>query len=212
MKIPFLTLLGRFCAALFIAGLTGCAYVTEGSKLRPITPQANAMRPMIEHTVGDFAFTMDGGGLVTDHLAGVLINQNVLNAWVDKAYIRDHEAVAPGEFTERTDYRLTLSGSQHGESSIAMQIISGLTLFIIPYTVTQHYDIRFTLIDAKSGKSYAAKVEEANKVYMELFLWLALPFAAHNEQTLFERIADHLYDQLYRQGAFQTTSAPVGLP
>lgn len=212
MKIPFLSLFGRFCAALFIAGLTGCAYVTEGGKLRPITPQANAMRPMVEHTVGDFAFTLDGGGLVTDHLAGVLINQNVMNAWVDRAYIRDHEAVAPGEFSGRADYQLTLSGSQHGESSIAMQIVSGLTLFVVPYAVTQNYDIRFTLVDAKSGKSYAARVEEANEVYMELFLWLALPFAARNEQAMFERIADHLYDQLYRQGAFQATSGTVSIP
>ena len=90
------------CASLLLAStLSGCAYVTEGSKLGPITPPANTMRPMIEHTVGDFSFTLEGGKMVTSNFAGVLINQNVMNAWQDKHYIRDHEAVEQGAFNRQ---------------------------------------------------------------------------------------------------------------
>ena len=89
-----------------------------------------------------------------------------------------------------------------------MQILSGLTLTLIPYTVTQNYDIQFTLTDVRTGKKYSGGVEESNKIYVELFLLFALPFTAGNEQALFERIGDHLYDQLYRQGAFQSTTGP----
>lgn len=204
MRSPLYPLFKTCGWMLALASLSGCAYVTEGSKLGAITPPANAMRPMIEHTVGDFRFTIDGGKLVTDNLAGVLINQNVLDAWQDRRYIRDHEAVEPGQFSGKADYNLTLSGSQHGESSVAMQILSGLTLFLVPYTVTQHYDIHFTLADVKTGKHYAGKIEESNKAYIELLLWLALPLAADNEQAMFARMGDHLYEQLYRQGAFQS--------
>jgi len=196
--------LSKFVALLVIALLeSGCAYVTEGT-LGPISPPANTKQSFIEHTVGDFAYTLEGGKLVTSNVAGLLINESVLDAWTDRDYIRDHEAVDAGEFTGKADYNLTLTGSQYGESSIGMQILCGLTVFLIPYSVTQHYDIQYTLTDVKTGKNYTGSVEESNKAYVELFLLFALPFSAHNEQTMFERIGDHLYNQLYQQGAFQS--------
>lgn len=194
-------------AAVCGMALSGCAYITDGTKLGPISPPANTMKPMVEHTVGDFAFTLEGGKMVTSNLAGTLINQNVMDAWQDKGYIRDHEAVEPGEFTGKADYQLTLSGSQYGDSSIGMQILSGLTLTLIPYTVTQSYDIQYTLADVKTGKKYSGSIEESNKGYVELFMLFALPFSKQNQDAMFGRIGDHLYDQLYRQGAFQAPPA-----
>ncbi len=200
--------LQKFGSALMAAALTsGCAYVTEGTKLGPINPPANSLQPLVEHTVGDFSFSLDGGKMVTSNFAGKLINENVLNAWKDRHYIRDHEYVEQAAFTGKADYNLTLTGSQYRESSIGMQILCGLTLFLIPYTVTTNYDIQFTLADVKTGKKYTGSVEESNKTYVELFLLFALPFAANNESAMFERIGDHLYDQLYRTGAFQPTSS-----
>jgi len=187
---------------------SGCTYVTEGIKLGPITPAPNSMQPTVEHTVGDFSFTLEGGKMITSNFAGKLINDNVLNAWKDRHYIKDYSYKESGAFSGNADYNLTLTGSQYGESNIGMQILSGLTLFLIPYTVTTNYDIQFTLTDVKSGKKYSANVEESNKAYSELFLLFALPFTAHNQQSMFERIGDHLYHQLYQQGAFQGGSAP----
>lgn len=195
-------------SALLAATLTsGCAYVTEGTKLGPITPPANSVQPFVEHSVGDFSFSLEGGKMVTSNFAGKLINENVLNAWVDRHYIRDQEYVENEAFTGKADYNLTLTGSQYGDSSIGMQILSGLTLFLFPYTVTTNYDIQFTLADVKTGKMYTGSVEESNKAYVELFLLFALPFTVNNESAMFERIGDHLYDQLYRQGAFQPVSS-----
>ena len=195
-------------SVLLVAAITsGCAYLTEGEKLGPITPMANSVQPSVEHSVGDFSFSLDGGKMVTSNFAGKLINENVLDAWVNRHYISDHEYVEKEAFTGKADYNLTLTGSQYGESSIGMQILSGLTLFLIPYTVTTNYDIQFTFADAKTGKKYTGSVEESNKAYVELFLLFALPFAANNESAMFERIGDHLYDQLYRQGAFQPVSS-----
>jgi hypothetical protein len=195
-------------SALLAAALTsGCAYVTEGAKLGPITPPVNSLQPFVEHSVGDFSFSLEGGKMVTSNFAGKLINENVLNAWLERHYIRDHEYVEKEAFTGKAAYNLTLTGSQYGESSIGMQILSGLTLFLIPYTVTTNYDIQFTLADVKTGKKYTGGVEESNKTYVELFLLFALPFAINNESAMFERIGDHLYNQLYRQGAFQPVSS-----
>jgi hypothetical protein len=120
--------------------------------------------------------------------------------------------VESSAFTGKADYNLTLSGSQYGDSSIGMQILSGLTLFLVPYTVTQSYDLQYTLTDVKTGKKYTGSIEESNKAYAELFLIFALPFAVNNQQTMFERMGDHLYNQLYQQGAFQPSTGKGNRP
>jgi len=39
-----------------------------------------------------------------------------------------------------------------------------------------------------------------------LILIFAFPFGVHNQQAMFERMGDHLYSQLYQQGAFQPST------
>ena len=211
MKIQYRQIFKIMGLLLTVSWVSGCAYMTEGTKLGPITPPSNALQPMIEHTVGDFAYTLEGGKMVTSNYAGKILNEQLLNKWKDKKYIRNYEYVESSAFTGKADYNLTLSGSQYGDSSIGMQIVSGLTLFLFPYTVTQNYDIQFTLTDVKSGKKYTASIEESNKGYIELFLLFAFPFGVHNQQEMFERMGDHLYNQLYQQGAFQP-AARAGSP
>lgn len=207
MKNPY-RLLFEICGLLLLVCLvSGCAYMTEGTKLGPITPPSNSLQPMIEHTVGDFAYSLEGGKMVTSNYAGKILNEQILNKWKDRKYIRDHNYVESSAFTGKADYNLTLSGSQYGDSSIGMQILSGLTLTLIPYTVTQNYDIQFTLTDVKTGKKYTGSIEESNKGYIELFLLFAFPFGVHNQQEMFERMGDHLYNQLYQQGAFQPATS-----
>jgi hypothetical protein len=212
VKIPY-RLLFKICSLLLLVCLvSGCAYMTEGTKLGPITPPSNSLQPMIEESVGDFAYTLEGGKMVTSNYAGKILNEQILNKWKERKYIRDYKYVESSAFTGKADYNLTLTGSQYGDSSIGMQIVSGLTLFLFPYTVTQNYDIQFTLTDVKTGKKHTGSIEESNKSYIELFLMFAFPFGVHNQQEMFERMGDHLYNQLYQQGAFQpatSAGAPV---
>jgi len=203
VKTQYDQVLKTYSLLLPICLLSGCAYMTEGTKLGPITPPSNSMQPVIEETVGDFAYTLEGGKMVTSNYAGKLLNEQILNKWKDRKYIRDYKYVESSAFTGKADYNLILTGSQYGNSSIGMQIVSGLTLFLFPYTVTQNYDIVFTLTDVKTGKKYTGSIEESNKGYIELFLIFAFPFGVHNQQEMFERMGDHLYNQLYQQGAFQ---------
>jgi len=207
------------CRPLFrlVAGLaslcaSGCAYTTVGSKLGPITPPRPDFQPSVEHTVGDFSFTLEGGKMVTSNFVGRTLNESIMGSWKDHGYIRDAKSVESGAFSGKADYQVTLSGSQYGESSVAMQLLCGLTLFLVPYTVTQSYDIQYTLQDVAAAKTYSASVQESNKTYVELFLLVTLPFAARNQNAMLARMGDHLYDQLYRQGAFRRTAAAAALP
>ena len=201
----------RLITLLITLTLVGCAYTTEGTKLSPITTTTPSFKTNIEHTVGDFSFTLEGGKMITSNKAGELLSNQIVDKWQDREYISDSEYVDSGSFSGNSDYDLTLSGSQYGESSIGMQILSGLTFFLIPYTVTQHYDIHYSLNDNKSRKKYEASLQESNKIYIELFLLFALPFSGNGQENMMERIGDHLYEQFYKQGAFQQPS-PIGTP
>lgn len=191
------------CTLLVSLTTGGCAYITMGRKLAPITPPRPGFQPAVEYTVGDYSYTLEGGKMTTSEYAGHALSEVILESWKEHAYIRDFRHVEAGAFTGTADYEITMSGSQYGASSVGMQIVSGLTLFLLPYSVAQSYDIQYTLRDRSSDTKYSASVQEANDAYVELFLIFALPFGLMNQHATMARMADHLYDQLYRQGAFQ---------
>jgi len=189
---------------------TGCAYIAVGTKLAPIEPPRPSFQPRVEHTVGDFSFKLEGGAIATSKFTGRLLNYNILSSWKRRGYICDERYIESGSFSRTADYNLTLSGSQYGKSSIIMQILSGLTLTLLPYTVTTEWDIRYTVEDVKNGKNYSASVQESYESYVELFLVFTFPVATRNYRETIQRIGDHLYNELYSQGAFQQSAAAAG--
>jgi hypothetical protein len=204
--------LSALLSLLALLTTSGCVYTMVGTKLPPITPPQPSFQPSIEYTVGDFSFTLEGGKMITSNFQGRQLSDSIFEAWKDRGYIKDARYVENGGFSGAADYDLTLSGTQYGESSIGMQILSGLTLMVLPYSVTQNYDIQYLVQDAKTGEKYSAAVQESNKTYVELFLVLALPFGQRGQKETIQRMSDHLYDQLYRQGAFQHAAAPAAGP
>lgn len=185
---------------------TGCI-TTAGKNLEAISPPPPAETQTVDQTVGDFEFTLEGGKMVTSNKAGRILNDEILKRWKKQGYIADFTYVANGAFTGNADYNLTLSGSQYGESSIVAQIFSGLTLLLIPYTVNTRYDIQYTLENVKTGDQYSASVEDSYRTIIELLLFLAAPFAGSGASETFDRMGDHLYEQLRTQGAFDAPNA-----
>jgi hypothetical protein len=185
---------------------SGC-FTTTGGHLAPISPEKPGLQLPIQSTVGDFAMTLEGGKLVTSQYMGRQLNDNLLKVWKNKGYIQKYTSVDKGAFKAEVPYHVTLSGSQYGESSIVMQLVSGLTLTLIPYTVDTKWDVQYTLEDARTGKRYSAGVEESMWAIVDLLLFPALPFAFRGEHETFENMADHLYQQLREQGAFTTDGA-----
>ncbi|WP_197488495.1 hypothetical protein [Methylomonas koyamae] len=171
------------------------------SELKPISPKATVS---IEESVSkDFTFELDGGQMVTDNKMGRTLNELILDNWKDKNYISGYEYVPLEKFTNSTDYTLTLKGSQTGESSIAMQVISGLTLMMIPYTVNTTMDLEYVLKNVKTGATYNSKAKETVKSWSWLLLLPALPFAGNGMATAADHIAEHVYQDFVSQGAFQ---------
>jgi hypothetical protein len=186
---------------LLAASSTGCLTFAGGA-LPAIQPTAPSTPPRIEQTVGDFSFTLEGGQMVTDNKAGREVNEEILSRWKEKGYIAEWEYVRSSQFTGAADYNLTLSGSLYGESSIFMQILSAITLLLLPYSVDTRFDIQYTLMDTKTGAKYSAAVEDSYKTWVELLLFVALPVSTRGASATYTNMADHLYEQLRTQGAF----------
>jgi hypothetical protein len=187
----------------------GCVYTVPGGKLPPIEPGPGDYKPNVEQTVGDFSFTLDGGKMITSNYAGRELNKALLDEWVKRGWVRRQTYVKSSQFSNAADYNVTLSGTMYGESSVFLQVLSGLTLNILPYTVTQNYDVQFLVEEVRSGAKYSAAVEETYKAYVQLFLLLALPWGQDGAREAHARMAEHVFAQLLEQGAFRLEELPV---
>jgi hypothetical protein len=201
------------CLLALVWTVTGCQTI-ERPMLPAIQPPPPGFQPSIEHSVGEFSFVMNTNDPKPSVLDGKLLSNEIMRSWKKRGYIREERFVKNGKFTGKADYQLTISGSQHNEASFWAQVLSALTLMFAPYTVTQHYDLRYVLEDVHSGATYLASAEEMDESQVELFLLVTFPLARRGHHTTMQRVGDHLYDQFYRLGAFQKPSAapPVGEP
>lgn len=189
----------------------GCI-TRAGGNLPPITPGISEVKPVLEQTVGDFQFSLEGGKLVTSNKAGRLLDDEILGRWKKKGYIASHTYVPSSQFSGTAEYNLTLSGSQYGDSSLTGQFLSGLTLLIIPYTVNTTYDVQYVLENVKTGERYSGAVEDSFHTTVELLLFLALPFSSRGQSRTMDAMADHLYEQLRAKGAFGDGSESAAVP
>ena len=183
----------------------GCAYVSSTMTLTPMMtpPPAPQFKPTVEQTVGDFAYTVGDRKMITSNVQGMQLNTDILGSWKQSGYIADERYVQNGAFTRGADYDVTLNGSQYGESHIVMQVLSYLTLFLVPYSVTQNYDLQYAVQDGASWQLYRASVQTTETIYVELFLLFALPWSVRNHDANVALIGDYLYEQLRDQSAFQ---------
>jgi len=189
-----------------VLNATGCVTVA-GKQLPPLEAVATAPTdaPSIQETVGNFSFHLDGGKMITSNKAGRIINEEILKVWKKKGYIESSQYVKSSEFTGQADYNVTLSGSLYGESSIVMQILSGLTLLVIPHSIEQKFDIQYTLENVRTKEKYGASVEESYTQWSEFFLIFALPWSGKGSSAAYEAMADHIYSQLRSKGAFENS-------
>jgi hypothetical protein len=193
---------------LVVVAWTGCTYTVAGDLPAAIEPPPPSFQPAVEYTVADFKFALGGNDMTTSIFDGRELSSEIVQSWQRRGYVRSEQYVADGSFSGTADYHLTLrSGSQHGETSFAMQIVNALFLSLMPYSITQCYDFQYDLEDVKSGARYSATVQASDKTWVDGLLILAMPFADRGHLETMQRVGDDLYDQFRRQGAFTSRSA-----
>ncbi len=188
---------------------SGCIMIA-GDQLPDINPQVPEIPPpTIEQSVGDFSFHLDGGKMISSNKAGRNVNISILNHWKKRGFITRHTYVKSSEFTGSADYNLVLGGHQEGDSNAGMQFLSGLTLFLLPYSVNTQLDLMYTLEHVDSGREFEAKASDSFRSVTQLFLFPISPFAMGGMTRTYERLANHLFDQLAKQGAFKPVEPPA---
>jgi hypothetical protein len=200
-----------FLCFVFVAVSSGLGCITTpGDKLANVAVPSPASSPAIEQTVGDFSFHLDGGKMVTSNKMGRELNNEILRRWVASGYIASHKYVKSSEFSGGDPFQLTLEGHQEGESSILLQILSGLTLYLIPHYVDSQMALTYLVENAATGCSFRASVDESYNTIISLWMIPVSPFVADGRDISFARIADHLYLQLAEQGAFDAATSCSG--
>jgi len=197
-----MTLARRFLLVLALATVASGCVTVAGNHLRDVERTAPVEVPSVEQTIGDFSFHLDGGKMITSIKAGRLFNDEVLGRWKKWGYIRSQAYVKDARFTGGADYEITLGGKQDGDSSIALQILSGFTLLVLPYYVDTRLDAVYDLKDRRSGKTYRAEAKDNFNTVISLILIPFSPFAQGGRSRTWDRIAANLYEQLRQQGAF----------
>ncbi len=195
--------LATLAALLALCGVSGCTYTAAGRLTPPTEPPGALFRPRIEYTVGDFGFARSGTDLVRSTVDGKLLSSEILDSWNHRGYAVAAHFVEEAEFSGKAEYHLTLSGSQRNSASLFNELMNALTLFIVPYTVRQEYDLTYILDDMKCGRWYRATVHGADTTYLGLLVMPGFPFAEGGHRATMQQMADNLYEQFWRQGAFE---------
>lgn len=212
MEKPLTVLLLRIVLTSLMAALTSGCITTAGDSLSDISPAPPAKSARIEQSVGGFSFHLVGGKMVTSNKMGRTVNDELLKRWKKRGYISSHIYVPSEEFTGKADYNLSLGGHQEGDSSAVLQFFSGLTLFLLPYYVNTKMDLTYSLEHVASGSTFEAAASDSFNTIVGLILLPISPFFQGGRGRTWDRLANHLYEQLSEQGAFDTESLPTERP
>ena len=188
-------------ALLTAVAASGCLMVGRSAPPPP-APPAPPVGPRIEYTLGDFTFQMNERDPIRSHFDARLLGAEIFDHWEQRGYVSDAERVDADEFSPEAAYHVTFSGSVHAESSFWAELLDALTLMLVPYSVTNRYDLQVAVQPSAGGAPVVASAQSADKTWIGLLLVLGLPFVERGHDEEMARLADALYAQLAAQGAF----------
>lgn len=188
--------------------LTGCLHLSK-DLLPPIDVSPSPFRPFVEYQIApDFRVTTPGHGYImmaTSNKIGRNLMDRALKRWKKQGYIAGFDYINPtrGDFTDESELRLILHGSLEAKSNIGLQILSGLTLLVVPAYGEQNVDISVTGVRFDdAGGELRANVKEGIDEWVQILLLPVSPLAFVVDAAVADRVSDHIYSQLQEQGAF----------
>lgn len=192
----------RVSLLLPVLALQGCM-TFSGDRLPEIAPPA-ARRPVsIDFAIGDFRFETDGGALRGSAGVGRDINEAIAERWLSLGYVSRYSDVGRDAANGASEYLLTLSGNVDGESPVLLQVVSGLSLLVIPYYVDRKASLTYELHHRQTGQVWRSSVSEDSLMVGWLPFIVALPFFQTGQSHAFDKMSRHLYAQFVQQGAFK---------
>jgi hypothetical protein len=193
--------------ALAACALGGCLSFSGSEPVAaPPAPSPRLAPYAITWRVSDFTFADNDGEPRPSHVDGWLLAGEITDSWKERGLIRHAQRAEPtqpwpGDFF----YALTFSGKQRNDSNFWLQGFNTLTVFLLPYPITHHYEIECLAEDVATGAQYHATVTGSSETWVTLPFLLAFPFKAMGHEAEMRNVADRLYQELSRLGAFRAT-------
>jgi hypothetical protein len=176
----------------------------------PPAPSPELAPFAVAYRVPAFTFALNDDEPKTSHVDGQQLAEEITDAWQERGLIRRAQFVEPeGRWPGDFFYVFTFSGGQRNDDSgFWRQGFNTLTLFLLPYTVSHHYDILCEAQNVLTGQKWAATVRANDETWVTLPLLPALLFYQHGHRKEMASAADRLYEALASQGAFDAPSTP----
>lgn len=190
-----------------VLAASGCLVVGRADAPPP-APGAAAPAPAVQYALGAVSFQMNEGDPVPSPVDARRIGAALFAAWQRRGYVRTAERVAADQFSADAPFHITLSGSVHADTSVWAQLLNALTLLLVPYPVTNHYDIALSVQPAAGGPACVARAHTADRIWVGLLLVVGLPIAERGADAEMGRLADALYADLVAQGGLGPVPAP----
>jgi len=169
----------------------------------PPAPSPRVAPYAITYRVSDFTFANNEEAPQSSQVDGWLLAGEITKSWKERGLIRRAHRAEPGEpWPGDFFYALTFSGKQRNDSNFWLQGINTLTLFLSPYPITHHYELECLAEDVATGTQYRAKVTGTDDTWVTLVFLPAFGFKTTGHETEMGNVADRLYQELARQGAF----------
>lgn len=188
---------------LTVVAASGCVMVGRAAPLAS-APAPPAAPPAIEYAWEDFTFQMNEREPTRSHFDARQIIAEIVDVWERRDYVSAAEHVDADAFSPDAAYHVTFGGSVHAETSFWAQLLNALTLMVVPYSVTNRYELRVAVQSAGGGAPVVATARSADKIWIGLLLVPALPFVERGHDEEMGRLADELYAQVAAQGALIT--------
>jgi hypothetical protein len=188
-----------------LAGLTTGCLTLNGKELpRRDLPERVERPPVIALEVGEVHTQLNGRetsfSIESPTAAGRAALSRVVGPWKRGGLVS--AAAMPGSLRDEPDFKLSVSGTQNEQGSMALHVISGLLYLLIPVADTMHYDWKFTLTDLRTGTTYPVPASHSMTNWLHLFLLPALPIAPVGRMAANRDLSHYVYTELDRQGAW----------
>lgn len=186
--------------------ISGCMTFNE-KMLRQVESIKPLEKPiLLETKTGELVLKLNGRGTGEGPFSGTTVAGNLIKMiglrWKGKGIVSDFGPT--GDLKANPDYTLTVSGVRNEEGSMSMAVLGGLSMMLIPTSSTLVYDLDFELVENKTSKKYNVKAKNAVTTTMEILFIPALPFSWIGASNTLSDIADYVYDEFYKQGAFNS--------
>lgn len=185
---------------LLMPSLTACISSTRENDFPRATLTGAASPPPIETSATEYDFHLDGGKMVTSHFVGKSTLSLITNRWESQDVISHAEYRKNEKWEDDTvDSRVVMSGTRVGHSSILLQIISGLSLMLIPYVVDSVEELEFKRKNLSTGEVTTARAKIRDYKLVSLLFLPFAPFTLAGDMRQSNMLADSVYCQLWEE-------------